>query len=557
MPPHRRYLKCGVAVLAVSLLAAPLSHAQDRSSSAQGGASQPGGASVSAPGAGASAAEQSGGRTGVSGFVGSLIPGFAFGASVDLSESYATNPSGFSASNTDWITMLGLGLTMNEHSARVSFDANYHGRVDFYANGTQSTQFSNDLQSVASVIVIPDYVNFNASAFAQPVVISNLGAVTANGNVASNGYRNAYGFSAGPEITFHLGDFATSVTRGTYGASYFTEPAGTSPFTGIPGVPGPQSMTMRTFSETLASGTDFSRLLWNLNGTMQEMDRPQGLFSEKIALGHFQYAITREISLLGTGGYDAIHNTRPLSRNLSGPIGTGGIALTLGEDFQLQFEIGEKYNDISYQGSMRWNITPTASITGDVTDQISTPEGQLLGSLSSLVSTGNGGLASSSALYANGTASSLASFNAQSPGSLSFDQNISRFQRVNLNYSQEFPRDHAMIGVFATRQTILDTVFVGQPVNNSWGMIASVAHDLSRQMSATLGGGYTNFEELGGHANVYNVNGQISYTLSPDTSVYFRTDYITRDSSTSLQNLSPFTGDTDDLRVTLGLSHRL
>ena len=314
---------------------------------------------------------------------------------------------------------------------------------------------------------------------------------------------------------------------------------------------------MRTFSETLTSGTDFSRLKWNLNGILQEMDRPQGLFSEKIGIGHFEYAITREISLLGTGGYDAIHNTLSLSRNLSGPIGTGGIALTLGEDFSLQFEIGEKYNDISYQGSMRWNISPTAALTGAVTDQVSTPEGQLLGSLSSLVSTGGGGLASSSALYSNGTAASLSSFNAQAPGSLSFDQNISRYQRINLDYSQEFARDHAMIGVFATRQTILDTVFIGQPVNNTWGMIASFSHDISRQLSATIGGGYSNFEELGGHANIYNVNGQVSYTLSQDTSVYFRTDYITRDSSNSLQSLSPFTGDLDDLRLTLGLSHRL
>jgi uncharacterized protein (PEP-CTERM system associated) len=557
MPPHRRFLKCGVAALAVSLLAAPVSNAQERSPSAEGGASQPGGASISSPGGGASAAEQSAGRTGVSGFVGSLIPGFEFGASVDLSESYATNPSGFSGSRTDWLTMLGLGLTMNEHSARVSFDASYRGAVNFYADGTQSTQFTNDLQAVAAVIVIPEYVNFNASAFAQPVVISNLGAVTANNNVASNGFRNAYGFSAGPTIMFHLGDFATSITRGTFGASYFTEPEGTSSFTGIPGVGGPQNTTMRSFSETLASGTDFSRLSWNVNATLQEMDRPQGLFTEKVGLAHFQYAITRSISLLGTGGYDAIHNTLSLGRNLSGPVGTGGLALTLGEDFQLQFEIGEKYNDLSYQGTMRWNITPTGTLDGSVTDQVTTPEGQLLGNLSSLVSTASGGLASSSALYSNGTASSMASFNAQSPGSLSFDQSISRFQTVNLNYSQEFPRDHATIGVFATRQTILTTVFVGQPVNNSWGMVTSFSHDISRQLSATLGGGYTNYEELGGHANVYTVNGQLAYTLSPDTNVYLRTDYLTRDSSTALQNLSPFTGNVDDLRVTIGLSHRL
>jgi uncharacterized protein (PEP-CTERM system associated) len=384
-----------------------------------------------------------------------------------------------------------------------------------------------------------------------------VGFSTANGSVGSNGYRNSYGFNAGPNITFRLGDFASSVTSATYSAAYFTEPAGTSSFTGIPGVLGPQNTTVRSFSEKLTNGTDFSRLNWSAVAMMQEMERPQGLFSEKAALGHFQLAITRELSLLGTGGYDFIHNTVPLRRDLSGPVGTGGIALTLGEDFLLQVEVGQKYNDISYQGSLRWNIGPTAVITGSATDSVTTPEGQLLDSLSSLVSTANGGLASTSALYANGTAATLSSFSAQQPGSLTYNQNISRYQRMTLAYSQEFPRDHATILAYAMRQTVLDQVFVGLPVNNSYGMTGSFSHDLTRLTTATIGAGYANYEEFGGHANVYNINAGLNFTLSPDTSVYFRTDYMTRDSSSTLRSLSPFTGSLDDLRVTVGISHQL
>jgi uncharacterized protein (PEP-CTERM system associated) len=546
--PHRRFLKYGAAALALCVLAAPGSYAQERAPSGGG----------AAPAPGVSAADQSAGQTGVSGFVGSLIPGFQFGAVANLSETYTTNSFGSSGGQrSDWITLAGIGLSMNEHSARVSFDAAYNGSVAFYANGTQSTQFTNDLQAAAAIIVVPDYVNFNAKAFAQPVVISNLGAVTANGNVGSNGYRNSYGFNVGPDIMFRLGDFASSVTSVNYGAAYFTEPAGTGSFTGIPGVGGPQDTTMRSFSEKLTSGTDFSRLNWSAVAMMQEMDRPQGLFTEKAGLGHVQFAISREISLLGTGGYDWIHNTVPLSRDLSGPVGMGGLAFTPDEDFLLQFEIGQKYNDISYQGSLRWNIGPTAVLTGAATDTITTPEGQLLDSLSSLVSTANGGLASSSALYGNGTAASMQSFSAQQSGSLSYNQSIARYQRVSLDYSQDFARDHASVQVYAMKQTILDRVFVGQPVNNSWGVTGSVGHDISRLMTATLGGGYSNYEEFGGHASIYNVNGALTYTLSPDTSVYLRTDYMTRDSSQSLQSLSPFTGNTDDLRVSIGLSHTL
>jgi uncharacterized protein (PEP-CTERM system associated) len=549
--PHRRFLKCGTAALALCMLAAPLVHAQELAQAgpppAAAGATQPS----------ASAAEQTAGQTGVSGFVGSLIPGFNFAARVNLSETYSTNVSGFSTGGrSDWITNAGIGLTMNNHSARVSFDANYSGSVYFYAGDTQRTQFTNNLQALGTVIVIPDYVNFNARAFAQPVVSSNLGIVTAGGNQGSNGFRNSYGFNGGPDITFRLGNFANSIASANFGAAYFDNPNGYF-FPGIPGVGGPQNTTMRSFSERLVSGTDFTRLTWSLVGMMQEMDRPQGLFSEKAAMGHFEYAITREISLLGTGGYDVIDNSVPLSRNMSGPVGMGGIGLTLGEDFALRFEIGQKYNDLSYQGSLRWNIGPTAALTGSATDTVTTPEGQLLESLSGLTASANGALTSNNALYGNGAAASLSSFNAQGYGSLSYNQNIARYQRAILTYSQDFPRDHAMVSIYYTKRTVLDTVFVGPRDNNSWGANANLSHDLTRLMSANVGGGYTRYQDLGGHAGVYNVHAGLNYSLSPDTSVYLRGDYLSRDSSRTLQSLSPFTGSLDDIRVTVGLSHRL
>ena len=559
--PHRRFLKCGTAVLTLCMLASPLAYAQEQLAQeiAQAGPS-PAASGAGAAGAtqpSATAAEQVSGQSGVSGFVGSLIPGFNFAATVNLSESYATNASGYSTGGrSDWVTNAGIGLTMNNHSPRVSFDANYNGSVYVYAGDTQSTQFTNDLQALGTVIVIPDYVNFNARAFAQPVVSSNLGVVTA-GNQGSNGFRNSYGFSGGPDITFRLGNFASSITSANFGAAYFDDPSGSFK-PRIPSVRGPQNMTPRTFSERLVSGPDFTRLSWTATAMLQESDRPQGLFAEKAALGHFQFAITREISLLGTGGYDHIDNTIPLSRNLSGPVGMGGIGLTLGEDFALQFEIGQKYNDLSYQGSMRWNIGPTASLIGTATDTITTPEGQMLDNLAGLTASANGALTSGSSLYGNGSAASLSSFSAQGPGALSYNQNIARYQNVSLTYSQDFARDHATASIYLTKQEILDTFFLfGQRNNNSWGANLNWSHDLTRLMQANLGGGYTRYQELGGHAGVYNVNAGLNYSLSPDTSIFLRGDYLRRDSSSTLQALSPYTGSLDDIRVTLGLSHRL
>ena len=58
-------------------------------------------------------------------------------------------------------------------------------------------------------------------------------------------------------------------------------------------------------------------------------------------------------------------------------------------------------------------------------------------------------------------------------------------------------------------------------------------------------------------ARTFNVSGGIDYSLAPETSIYFRAIYLNRDSSRSLQSLSPFTGSLDDVRLTLGLTHQL
>ena len=547
---RRDFFKAGTAsaALAAAILSTTLAHAQDAPITLAQAEPAP----KAAPNPERPASE-------ISTFAGSLIPGFQLNAAVNLSETYATNATGYSTGGDqgDFLTIAGLSLDMHEHSRRVSVDANYNGQVYYYARGGQQTQFTNDLQAVATVSAIPDYLTVLGRAFAQPVVISNSGFASANGIVDPNGYRNAYGFSGGPDFTLKLGDFASSDLQATYGAAYFTNPEGITNFNLIPGVAGPENITQRNVTETLKSGPDFTRLNWTVQGQFSEMDRSQGLFSDKSGVGTLAYRITSEIALLGTGGYDKISNTRKLGKDVSGPIGMGGVQVVIGPDFNFVAEVGQKYNDLSFQGSLRWNITATSSLTGQATDSVSTPEGQLLDSLSNLTASLNGDLTSSNNIYGNGSVASLAAFNAQSLGSMSFTQNIARYQRVSLAYGLDFERDHSSVQVFGEKMTQLDTIFIGPPVTSSWGMQASYGHNLSRVTTATLGAGYIYYQELGGHAKTFNVSGQIDYELGPRTRIYFRTDYYNREASQALQSLSPVTGSLDDLRLTVGLTHQL
>ena len=553
---RRNSFKTGTALaaLAAGLLAAFPSYAQDAPISL---AQAEGAPATPAPAGTGTGEERAPGE--LTAFTASLIPGFTLDAQVNLSETYTTNASGTSAlgNQDDWVTQAGIRLDAHEHSRRVSVDASYYGQVFYYAKDTQSTQFTNDLQLLGTVIAIPDYLNFVGRAFAQPVVISNSAFSTGNGIVSPDGYRNSYGYSIGPDITFRLGDFLSSDTLATYGGAYFSNPNGVNSAVLIPGVSGPENTTMRSVNETLKSGPDFTRLQWTAVALFNETDRAQGLFAEKTGMVTLQYAINHEVALLGTGGYDKITNTTPLTKDVSGPIGMAGVLVTFGEDFMFEIQAGEKYNSLSFDGLLRWNITPTSTLTGSATDSVSTPEGQLMNNLSGLTSSLNGTLTTDSALYGNGQAASLAAFSAQSLGSLSFNQNIARYQRVNFSYAFDFERDHANVMVFGDKQTQLNGLFLGPPITTSWGGRGSYSHDITREITGTVGAGYTYYDELGGHSKQYDVDGQLSYRLGPLTNVYFRADYLRRDSSQSLQSLSPFTGSLDDIRLMLGLTRQL
>src|SRR5437868_1795671 len=193
--PRRSLFRGGAALaaLAVFLLAAPHSRAQEPTAVAANGPSPAAGGARTA-----AVTRRAPGQPGESSFTDTSIPGFGLDATVNLGETYTTNAGGFAGGGqSDFLTFGGIDVNMHEHSRRVSLDATYSGQVYFYDQGTQSTQFTNNLQAVGNVIAIPEYVNFKASAFAQPVVLSNVGIVTANGTVSPNGYRNSYGYSAG------------------------------------------------------------------------------------------------------------------------------------------------------------------------------------------------------------------------------------------------------------------------------------------------------------------------------------------------------------------------
>ena len=484
-------------------------------------------------------------------------PAFDFWGTVHAAESYTTNANGVSGhSKSDFISSLGLSAHVHDLTSRVTLVGDYSFNTDFYVGGKQPTQFTNNLLALGDVAVIPEYLTFGAKAFATPVVSSDIGVLTAGNRPVANGFHSSYGFFLQPVAKFRVGNFADSQTIPLYGGTFFTRAAGSTPAPIIPGLTGPEDMTTRGVTQRFTSGDDFYRLTWNAIGAFVETKRKQGLLSDKQGSSTFKYAISHEFALLATGGYDAITDSKPLARNVSGLIAMGGFALTLGPDFDLELEAGEKFRDLSFLGSLRYNLSPSSSIVGSANDSITTPEGQLLDSLNNLIATPTGELTSDQNLLGNGVPAFLSTFDFEALGNLSFDQNISRYQTLSLEWLEDLEPNHFDVAIFANRRTFISGVLVGPPRTTAWGTRLSYSRDLTPVLLGLVSGGYTVTQELGGTARIFSAHAELRYTMTRDMELSFRGDYVDRHSSDVLQKLSPFTGSLNDFRLTVYLSRK-
>jgi uncharacterized protein (PEP-CTERM system associated) len=482
-------------------------------------------------------------------------PTFQWAANASLSESYTTNSAGLGGqSQPDYLTTLGFSGNAHEHTRSLSFDANYNFLGDFYANGTVPTQLSNYLQAMGSAQIIPDYLNFNLRAFAQPVDTSGLGTLTAGNREIPGAYSNSYGYYASPDLTFRFGDFASSETLPSYSQAFFSAPNGTTAANTIPGLRGPEDTTMRSVTENITSGPDFGRFRWTLVGLLSETNNANSLLTEKNGTANVQYAIDYEWSLIFTGGYDFIGNSIPLIENVSAPFALAGFGLKMGTDFTFQIEAGERYNKFSLTSDLQYSITPTSHISASVNDYIQTPEGQLINSLGTFTGLSSGSPNTVQNIITNGTNPSLGSINAQYPGN-ALDQQLSRYQTGTVAWAEQLERNSITFSLFGTRRTYLTSGFIGPETGFSWGSNLLFSRSFTPLLNGSLAITYNNDQELGGFGKTITAYGTLNYALSRTTSLSLQSSYLTRSSSQSLQALSPLTGDASDFMITLGITH--
>ena len=289
-------------------------------------------------------------------------------------------------------------------------------------------------------MIVPEHVFLRATAFISPMLVNGFGPVAAPGVPVApgvnSGWANTYGYSISPDLTFRLENFARSTTTLTQSASYFGQPQGPqvgqiAPFSGPPS----QTITYSAL-EQLASGSDFALLHWAITGSGFRETASGVDFDLISGSANASYAITRDIAVIGSGGYETFSSNQQLTEEISGAFWYAGLQFGLGPRGHASFQAGEQFGGASYLGDVNYQISPLTTIVGTLTDTITTPAAALLGGAGQLGANFQGNLFNTNFQVGNAPPSTVSNVTGFTPGfngGVAITNVISRYRAANLS----------------------------------------------------------------------------------------------------------------------------
>jgi uncharacterized protein (PEP-CTERM system associated) len=288
---------------------------------------------------------------------------------LEARETFDSNPTGAPKGQTrpDGYTSLIPGINISRQTQYNTFVFDYGAEGRKYYSDDDLDQIRNNLSEYSSTQLIQEMLYFDTRAFIGQALINQRGAVSAAPQLQSSNETEYYNYSLSPYLRNHFGSFADTELRYTFAQNAFKNGAGGAL---------PSSLTNQ-INGVVNSGTEFSRLLWSVNAIYSDTDR-SGLSSVAVApqfatrnlnaaaireTGEVgaEYGITREFSVLGTGGYESIHD--PLFvHNIDDPTWSGGFRLRPGPSTNLLLVYGFREGEHFWSGRASYDYDPTTRV---------------------------------------------------------------------------------------------------------------------------------------------------------------------------------------------------
>lgn len=481
----------------------------------------------------------------------SVLRPFALTAFADLAEGYSSNAGG--GEGDDSFSRGRVGFDLDYRRPRLQADASYVLTGQYWSRLHRFNHLSHRLNLTSRTVVVPDMLLVNANAFAAPAELTRVGQLSAGGEPLSRyNSRDTFGYSLTPQVSLRFQDYVNSNFSAAHGGVFFVKPSSGDSGTPPPVQPAENSLST-TISEQLSSGSWFGRLFWSASGSYGQYSQTSRTQRQVEGLGNLTYALSRQWKVFAIGGYSDYHSTAALNRDLSGPTAMGGVTFNEGAAFQLTVQAGSQHNMASYTGSLSWELSPLTAVIGEVTDGISTPQGDILGRLSGMNGYGGGSYSSNgSGLGSSG----LSGYSPLPPGGLSLDNNIYRMRRAEFSAVHTDDRMRYTVSLFGTERDRLDGAPAAgiSPRSSSYGISASALRNLNARMTAMVGFSWSRGNEFGGHDNIVSADAQVTYRLSQHIDFYLTNHFLHR-ASAKLVDV-PNGPQTED-QVILGIRARL
>lgn len=265
---------------------------------------------------------------------------------VGIREAYSDNVlSTPTNTESDFLTTLSAGFTIEGIGNRLNLSASYDGAYDFYADTTDLNGMRNSLLGSASAELVEDHFFIDGQIAYTPENLTDGGADSAIDRTLSNNQTQVLNYAISPYYQQRFGQNAVGIARYSF-SQFLSSDTDVGAATTNPG-----DETQHEVNLILESGRNFSQSSWALetffvDTTVEDGDDlRRGTF---IATG--QYPINRNVALLGATGYDDFDGENIDNDEISGLFVGGGVRLTPGPRTDLSLGYGYRY------GSSVWNM---------------------------------------------------------------------------------------------------------------------------------------------------------------------------------------------------------
>jgi uncharacterized protein (PEP-CTERM system associated) len=298
---------------------------------------------------------------------------------LELRETFDSNPTGATKGipqRPDGYTSFLPGINVARQTERNTFVLDYQLEGRKYYENEGLDQIRNNLVEYSNTNLVEELLWLDTRAFIGQTVINQRNATGAVPQLQGNNTTEYYNYSLSPYIRNHLGSFADTELRYTFAQNTSQDSGGTLP-----------NALTNQISAVMNSGTDFSRLLWSVNGIYSDTDR-SGLSTALLApqfssrninaaatRGIFEvgaeYGITREFSIIGTGGYESIHDPT-LEHNIDDGTWSAGFRLRPGPSTSLLLVYGFREGEHFWSGNANYDYDPNTRFTMRYTEGLVT-----------------------------------------------------------------------------------------------------------------------------------------------------------------------------------------